>query len=257
MRTIIHWSALVGSAALAFACSSSGSALNGGGGGGGGDSDSGDTASSSSSSGTGSGSSGTGTSSSFSTSGGGMGNGTCKTGEYAGTFSCYFFQVFDAGLNDMPDSGGVGPVTGTMSFALTQDQTVGVGEGTGTDMAAGTFAASLAGIVQADADLQGTLNCSQGSFTGNLVNGVYGFGNGTGDAGPVSSGGASNTFMGPLQSGYDGTTAEFVNGRWSMTIPTLGECIGSWSATYSGPLPGSSGGGSSGGSSGIVDAGGQ
>jgi hypothetical protein len=226
MRTIIHWSALVGSAALAFACSSSGSALNGGGGGGGGDSDSGDTASSSSSGGTGSASSG-------------------------------FYQVFDAGLNDMPDSGGVGPVTGSMSFALTQDQTVGVGEGSGTDMAAGTFAASLAGIVQADANLQGTLNCSQGSFTGNLINGVYGFGNGTGDAGPVSGGGASNTFMGPLQSSYDGTTAAFVNGRWSMTIPTLGECIGSWSATYSGPLPGSSGGSSSGGSSGIVDAGGQ
>lgn len=249
MRSIIHWSALLGAGVVAAACGSSSSG-NLSGQPGAGDDDAGDTASSSSGAiATGSGSGGGSSSSSFGiSSGGSMGNGTCKTGEYAGTFSCYFYQVFDAGLNDMPDSGGVGPVTGTMSFALTQNQTAGVGEGTGTDIAMGTFAASLSGIVQADADLQGMLNCGQGLFTGNLVNGVYGFGNGMGDAGPVSSGGASNTFMGPLQSGYDGTTAEFVNGRWSMTIPTLGECIGSWNATYSGPLPGSSGGGSSSGS---------
>jgi|HubBroStandDraft_4_1064222.scaffolds.fasta_scaffold116953_2 hypothetical protein len=247
MRSIIQWSALLGSAVLAFACGGSSSGnFNGQQGDG---DDGGDTASSSSG-GTATGSSGgsssgsTGNSSFSVSSSGGMGNGTCKTGEYAGTFSCYFFQVFDAGLNDMPDSGGIGPVTGTMSFALTQNQTAGVGEGTGTDLAMGTFAASLSGIVQADADLQGTLDCGQGSFMGNLINGVYGLGNGMGDAGPVSGGGASNTFMGPLQSGYDGTTAEFVNGRWSMTIPTLGECIGSWSATYSGPLSGSSGGSS-------------
>jgi hypothetical protein len=242
MRSIIQWSGLLGAAVAAACGSSSSGSFNGPQGGG---EDGGDTASSSSSGSiaTASGSGGSGSGGTFSASGAGStGNGTCKTGEYAGMFSCYFYQVFDAGLDDMPDSGGVGPVTGTMSFALTQNQTAGVGEGTGTDFAMGTFAASLSGVIQADADLQGMLDCSQGAFTGNLINGVYGFGNGMGDAGPLSSGGASNTFMGPLESGYDGTSAQFVNGRWSMTIPTLGECIGSWSAAYSGPLPGSSGG---------------
>jgi hypothetical protein len=237
MRTSIRWSFIAGAALVssAYACSSSSS------GGLTGNADQGDGgssgASSSSSSGGAGSSSGAGSSGVFSTSGAGnTGNGTCKTGEYAGTFSCSFYEIFDAGIDF--DGGGMtpvaGPLTGTMTFALTQDETAGVGEGSGTDLAMGNFVASLAGIIQANADLQGTLNCGAGMFTGNLINGVYGLGSGNPDATPVSGGGASNTFMGPLQSSYDGTTAAFINGRWSMTIPSLGECIGTWTASYSG-----------------------
>jgi hypothetical protein len=251
MRTFIHWSALLGSAALAFACGSS-SGFTGDGNQGDGDSG---ASSSSSSGGTGSGiSSGSGaSSSSFSTSGaGGMGTGTCQTGEYTGTFSCYFFGGIDAGIDsgiaNAPDSGGVGPITGTMSFALTQDMSVGVGEGTGTDTASGTFAAATGGFIAATADLTGTLECSQGVFTGMLVNGMYGLNvNGMPVAGP------GNTFQGPLDSDYDGKTSTFVNGRWEMAIMVSGDngaCIGTWTATYSGPLEAGAG-------AAITDAGGQ
>jgi hypothetical protein len=239
MRTHIGWSSVASAALLSLAWACSSSSNNGGltGNGDQGDGGSNGGSSSSSSSGGTTGSSGNGSSGTFSTSGaGGTGNGTCKTGEYVGTFSCSFYEVFDAGIYF--DGGGMtplaGPLMGTMTFALTQDQTAGVGEGSGTDIAMGNFVASLAGIIQANADLQGTLNCGAGTFTGNLVNGVYGLGSGNPDATPVSGGGTSNTFMGPLVSDYDGTTAAFVGGHWEMTIPTLGECVGTWTATYSG-----------------------
>jgi hypothetical protein len=245
MRTIIQWTALLGTAALAFAC---GSGSSGGGfpNGEQGD-DSGDTASSSSGAGTGSGSSsGNGSSSStFSTSGaGGMGNGTCKTGNYAGTFVCEFF-LGDANLADASSDAGLISVKGTMSFALMQNMSAGVGEGTGTDTAMGTFLAATGGFIAASADLSGTLNCSAGAFTGALTNGDYGL-----DFGGMPVSGPGNTFQGPFDSMYDGTTATFVDGTWSMSIAGEGTCAGSWTAAYTGPLDGGT-------STGIVDAGGQ
>jgi hypothetical protein len=242
MRSIIQWSALLGAGIVAAACGSNSSGNFGNQPGGGGD-DGGDTSSSSSGSGaTGSGSGGGSSSSAFGiSSGGGMGNGTCKTGEYAGTFTCEFF-LGDGGVDAAADSGLLS-ISGTLSFALTQNQTAGVGEGTGTDVAMGTFAANTGGFIAATADLNGTLNCAQGIFTGSLTNGDYGLA--TSSSGmPLS--GPGNTFMGPFNSDYDGTTAAFVMGTWSMAIAGEGTCAGSWTAAYTGPLTG-----------GISDAGGQ
>ncbi len=246
MRTIFSWSLLAGAATFALACGSSSSGNFNGGGPGGSDDDGGGSSSSSSGGGTGSGSGGTGTaSSSFSVSSGGMGSGTCKTGNYAGTFTCEFY-LGDSGAADASADGGLLSVKGTMSFALMQDETAGVGEGTGTDIAAGTFAANTGGIIAATADLSGMLNCGEGVFTGSLTNGDYGLNLGTGM--PVS--GPGNTFNGPFDSDYDGTTATFVNGTWSMTIANEGTCSGTWTAAYTGPLDGGAG-------AGITDAGGQ
>jgi len=238
MRSIIQWSTLLGAAAVAAACGSSSSGnFNGQPAGG---DDAGDTASSSSGGATtGSSSGGIGTSSFSVSSGGGMGNGTCKTGEYAGTFTCEFF-LGDGGGADAAADSGLLSIAGTLSFALTQNQTAGVGEGTGTDIAMGTFAANTGGFIAATADLNGMLNCSQGIFTGSLTNGDYGLA--TSSSGmPLS--GPGNTFMGPFNSNYDGTTATFVGGTWSMAIAGEGTCSGSWTAAYTGPL--------------VTDAGGQ
>ena len=67
-----------------------------------------------------------------------MGTGTCQTGLYSGTFSCLFYYGIDAGIGEAPDSGGVGPITGSMSFKLTQDIS-SKGELQTTDTASGTF----------------------------------------------------------------------------------------------------------------------
>jgi hypothetical protein len=151
MRSIIHWSALLGAGVVAAACGGSSSGGNFGNQTGG--DDGGDT-SSSSSGGivTGSGSGGGSSSSAFSvSSGGGMGNGTCKTGEYAGTFTCEFYYG-DGGV-EAGAEGGLLSVSGTLSFALTQNETGGVGEGVGTDVAMGVFAANTGGFIAASADL--------------------------------------------------------------------------------------------------------
>jgi hypothetical protein len=242
MRSIIQWSALLGAGVVAAACGSSSSGnFNGQTA----DGEEGGDTSSSSSGGivTGSGGGGGSSSSAFSVSsgGGGMGNGTCKTGEYAGTFTCEFF-FGDGGQGDAAADSGLLSVSGTLSFALMQNQSAGVGEGTGTDFAMGTFAANTGGFIAASADLNGMLNCSAGIFTGSLTNGDYGL-NGPGGM-PLS--GPGNTFQGPFNSDYNGTTAKFVNGTWSMAIAGEGTCAGTWTATYTGPLDG-----------GISDAGGQ
>jgi hypothetical protein len=180
-----------------------------------------------------SGSSG-GTSSGFNTGSGGgtgMGTGTCKTGVYDGTFSCFFYYGSDAGPGMAPDSGGAGPITGTMSFMLSQDVTT-TGELSSTDTASGTFLAATGGFISADANLTGTLACDTGKFTGDLVNGMYGL-SFTGAA-PLPD--PNNKFMGPLYSDYNGKTSTFVNGQWSMAIAGEGACIGTWTATYTGPL---------------------
>jgi hypothetical protein len=171
-----------------------------------------------------------------------LGTGTCQTGMYAGTFSCLYYQGVDAGIGGAPDSGGIGPITGTMQFALTQ-QVSSTGELTQTDIASGTFAAATGGFIAADANLGGTLDCSTGQFTGQLTNGVYGLSFNPSTP-PLPD--PNNHFQGPLVSEYDGKTSAFVNGQWSMAIAGLGACIGTWTATYSGPID-----------AGPADAGGQ
>jgi hypothetical protein len=201
-----------------------------------------------------SGSSGGGTSSGFNTGSGGgtgMGTGTCKTGIYDGTFSCFFFMNSDAGPGMAPDSGGFGPVVGTMSFMLTQDVTT-TGELSSTDTASGTFMAATGGFISADANLTGTLECDTGKFNGNLLNGVYGFSLTGGAPAPDPN----NKFQGPLYSDYNGKTSAFVDGQWSMAIKGLGACIGTWMASYSGPLEAGAGDAASTTTS-PIDAGGQ
>jgi hypothetical protein len=231
MGTLFRWSGLIGAAALAFACGSSSSGgLNGNDTSGDG-SDASTTGSSGGGSGSGSGGGGS-SSSTFGGSSGGtaMGTGTCQTGNYSGMFSCLFYYGVDAGIGNAPDSGGLGPITGTMSFMLTQDIS-SQGEIGTTDTASGTFLATTGGFIAAAANLQGTLNCSQGKFTGQLVNGEYGF-----NIGGMPAPDPNNKFQGPLVSDYNGSTSTFANGQWSMFIAGEGPCIGTWTATYSGPL---------------------
>jgi hypothetical protein len=229
MRRIIWTSALAVGAACAFACSSSSSGgLNAG------SSDVGaDGGTTSGSSGGGGSSSGLGSSSgSFGSSGSGtpMGTGTCQTGVYSGTFSCFFYYDSDAGIGDAPDSGGIGPITGTLSFMLTQNIT-STGELSSTDTASGTFAATTGLFLAASANLNGTLDCSEGKFSGQLVNGEYGF-----NIGGTPAPDPNNKFQGPLVSNYNGTTSTFVDGEWSMVIAGEGPCIGTWTAMFSGAL---------------------
>jgi hypothetical protein len=162
-----------------------------------------------------------------------MGNGACQTGIYNGTFSCYFYTQ-DASIADVPDSGGVGPITGTLSFMLTQDVTQS-GELSVTDTASGTFTASPGFFIAAEADVTGTLDCSQGKFNGSLINGVYGLALGGGSA-PAPD--PNNKFQGPLVSDYSGSMLAFLNGRWSLSVAGLGSCIGNWTATYVGSADG-------------------
>ncbi len=229
MRTYIAFVAAVGWAgALSFACSSttsggfSGNQETGDDSGGGG-------SGSGSGGGSSSGTSG-GTSSGFKADEAGLGTGTCQTGFYSGMFSCLFYMNSDAGPGMAPDSGGVGPIVGTMSFMLSQDVSMN-GELATTDTASGTFLAATGGFISAVADLSGTLQCGTGKFTGNLLNGQYGLS----FTGAAPAPDPNNKFQGPLYSGYDGKTASFVNGEWSMYIQGLGACIGSWNANYAGP----------------------
>src|ERR1019366_7971733 len=161
-----------------------------------------------------------------------LGTGVCETGFYSGTFSCFFFYGIDAGIGEAPDSGGIGPITGTMSFKLTQDVS-SHGELETTDTASGTFDAATGLFIAADADLSGTLDCTQGKFTGQLVNGEYGF-----NIGGMPIPDPNNRFQGPLVADYNGSTSTFVNGQWSMMVAGEGPCIGSWTAAYAGPLDG-------------------
>lgn len=234
MRTLLLWSGFLGPAILVFACSSSSSGLTGGPNDGNGSDASDATASSSGGSSGSNGSSGS-SSASFggsSSSGMGTGTGACKTGVYMGTFSCLFYFGSDAGLGQAPDSGGVGPITGTMSFMLTQDIS-SHGELSTTDTASGSFDATTGLFIAAAADLSGTLDCSLGKFDGQLLNGEYGF-----NLGGMPAPDPNNKFQGPLNSDYNGTTATFVNGQWSMNIAGEGPCIGTWTASYAGPLDG-------------------
>jgi len=241
MRTYLVLVAAVGWAgALSFACS--GSTTGGFGGNQETGADSGGAGSSSSSGSSGGGSSG-GTSSGFMAGEAGLGTGTCQTGLYSGTFSCLFYYGSDAGPGMAPDSGGVGPITGTMSFMLSQDVSTN-GELSTTDTASGSFLAATGGFISAIADLTGTLQCGTGKFNGMLVNGEYGL-SFTGAA-PLPD--PNNKFQGPLSSDYNGTTSSFVNGELSMAIKGEGACIGSWMASYAGP-------GDGGASTGVTDTG--
>ncbi len=197
--------------------------------------------SSGSSSGSLSGSSGSGFGSSDAAS---LGSGTCQAGLYSGTFSCLFYSGLEAGIGPVPDSGGVGPINGTLSFTLTQNIS-STGELTQTDTASGTFLAATGGFISADADLSGTLDCASGKFVGQLLNGAYGLSFTGGAPAPDPN----NKFQGPFDSDYNGKTSAFVNGRWSMQIQGngyYGACAGPWTATYAGP-----------GDGGPSDAGGQ
>ncbi|MGH7272514.1 MAG: hypothetical protein ACREJ3_18960, partial [Polyangiaceae bacterium] len=155
------------------------------------------------------------------------------TGVYSGSFSCLYYYGSDAGAGMAPDAGGVGPITGTMSFTLTQTVST-TGELTTTDTANGTFLATTGGFIAAQANLAGILDCGSGKFTGSLLMGIYGLNfNGM----PVPD--PNNKFDGPLDSDYNGATSKFVNGQWSMAIMsggTNGACIGTWGASYVGPI---------------------
>jgi hypothetical protein len=230
------WSLAGAAVVFVIACSSKSSGLAGGDDGS--ESDAGSSGSSGGSGGSsGTGSSGGGGGSSSATftgsSGGGMGTGTCKTGVYSGMFSCLFYYGADAGIGTAPDSGGIGPITGTLSFVLSQDIS-SQGELETTDTASGVFNATTGGFIAAQANLMGSLDCNSGSFTGQLVNGEYGFNLGGGVPLPDPN----NMFQGPLVSDYNGNSSMFVNGQWSMLIAGEGPCIGPWSASYVGPADG-------------------
>src|SRR5438477_122341 len=95
--------------------------------------------------------------------------------------------------------------------------------GSGADATGGGF--GTGGIIAADADLSGTLDCTTGKFTGQLINGVYGLSFNV-NTPPLPD--PNNKFQGPLVSDYNGAMSSFVNGQWSMAIgnPTQGACIG-------------------------------
>jgi hypothetical protein len=223
----VVFAALVGAAASPLACGSKSSGSFDQGDGGGDDSGKlGATSSSGGSSGgTSSGGSG-GSSGAFSQGdSGGMGTGVCKTGTYSGPFSCGFYFDPDSGTTAPVDGGaadgGITQITGTLSFLLTQSTSGGE---IGTDIASGTFAISAGLFITGMATLGGTLDCSTGSFTGSLTGGTY----------SVFFGLFTGTFNGPLSSDYNGKTASFVNGGWSLTIPGEGYCQGAWNADYAG-----------------------
>jgi hypothetical protein len=209
-------------AVLSFplACSSKSSALVGD------DSSDGGEEGSTSSSGSSSGSSGSSSSGGFmQTDSGGMGTGVCKTGTYSGPFSCGFYFNQDAGTAAPVDGGaadgGLGQIMGNLSFVLTQSQSGELNQG----LASGTFAISAGFFVTGMSTLSGTLDCNSGTFNGMLAGGTY----------SVFFGLFSGTFDGPLTSEYNGKTASFVNGGWSLTIPGEGYCQGQWNANYQGP----------------------
>jgi hypothetical protein len=220
------FAALAGATCAPIACGSkSGSALGGDDtgsedGGSDGSTSSGGSAGSTSSSGSSGGSSGgafmTGDSS------GGMGTGTCKTGMYSGTFSCLFYynsNAGDAAPGPIPDAGGLGPITGNLSFLLTQS----ISGELGMDTASGMFVLA-AGVTMGSAQLNGTLDCGSGTFNGALSGGMYNLFN-------IFTG----PFEGPLTSQYSGASFSFVDGTWSLTIPGEGYCPGTWTASYDGP----------------------
>lgn len=153
---------------------------------------------------------------------GGMGTGVCKTGMYSGTFSCFFFYDSDAGdgghSGAIPDSGGLGPITGNLSFLLSQS----ISGELGTDTASGMFVLN-AGITTGSASLSGTLDCNTGNFTGALSGGMYSL-----------LGLFTGPFEGPLTSQYSGASFSFVDGTWSLTVPGEGYCPGTWTAAYEG-----------------------
>jgi hypothetical protein len=157
-------------------------------------------------------------------SGGGMGTGVCQTGMYTGTFSCGFIlNPGDAGLDaSSPDASPFPPITGNLSFVLSQSTHGELGQ----DMASGTFVLN-AGLTTGMANLDGTLDCASGQFTGSLSGGTY----------SISFFGLpffSGTFEGPLTSAYNGTSFSFTDGTWALNVANEGECPGTWTANYVG-----------------------
>jgi hypothetical protein len=157
------------------------------------------------------------------TSSGGLGTGTCKDGMYAGTYECSFDFSSDGGPGSSEggfnDGGFV--VTGNLSFTLSQN--TGSGESF-IDTASGTFGGTCClNLFTISSTLGGTLNCNTGTFSGSLTDGGY------------TGLGMMGMFNGPLSSGYDGTTFTFVNGTWNLYVPGAGNCIGDWTANYTGP----------------------
>lgn len=150
---------------------------------------------------------------------GGLGTGSCKTGYYAGSFTCGFIYDPDADGVSLDASGSSSPFQfgGTLGFNLTQSISGELGE----DEANGSFTLQ-AGITTATAVLSGTLNCSTGQFSGALSGGMF------------NLLGFTGSFDGPLNSEYDGTKAAFTDGAWGLALPTYGTCPGTWTATYMG-----------------------
>lgn len=152
-------------------------------------------------------------------SGAGLGTGTCKDGTYSGTFQCSF--IFgDAGATDASvdvDGGGF-VVTGTISFQLMHDMSSGESF---IDTASGSFSGNCClNLFSITANVGGMLNCNSGAFDGMLSNGMY--------TGFFMTG----SFDGPLAADYNGTTFAFVNGTWNLAVPNEGNCVGTWSASY-------------------------
>lgn len=220
-------------AATAFAgasCSSKGGSTGFGSDDGGGPGDDAQGGTSSSSSGSSGGGSGSSSGSTGSSSGlvlpdaGGppactTGTGSCMSGNYAGTYSCSFAYDpnADGGATDASYNDAGFDITGNISFQLNQDLASGESF---IDMASGMFGGTCcAGLFTLNADLGGQLNCNNGTFTGTLTNGTY--------SGFFMKG----SFGGPITACYDGQSSSF-SGKWSLTVPNEGTCVGIWTASY-------------------------
>jgi hypothetical protein len=157
---------------------------------------------------------------SFSSGDAGAQLGTCQSGEYGGSFSCNFiWDPSAAGVSDAGPEASMATINGMLGFLLTQDVTA-TGELSQTDTASGHLDLQT-GPFTGSANLNGTLDCSTGRFVGALADGGYALG-------PIPGG----SFNGSLASRYDSLSLSFVDGTWSMTIPGLGYCPGTWSAGY-------------------------
>lgn len=153
----------------------------------------------------------------------GLGTGTCKDGTYTGMYTCTFNFNDGGPAGAAGDAGGL-VITGNLSFQLLHDMSSGESF---IDTASGMFGGTCClGAFSIASTLGGTLNCNSGTFSGTLTNGTY---MGTGIWALFFMNG---TFNGPLTADYNGSTFAFENGTWDLKVPGIGDCPGTWTATY-------------------------
>jgi hypothetical protein len=128
--------------------------------------------------------------------------GTCKPGEYAGTFAGMYFSGSFLGIP------AVVPITGTVSLRLES-----AASGEFLDIRDGRVegtADTPVGPVPFEADLVGELDCTNNRLINTyLRNGQY-----------TIEGGSPTFFEGPLEADYDRIANQFVNGTWTVSEAT-------------------------------------